>query len=164
MENNIYNITLRHVIIDNKQMIGITYLNNPTLDSIVKAMDGIKWSEQYKTFYLLNTNENLTKIFMAFKGIAWVNCKYFFKDKPVNTNIPEPNYSIFKSKKSRYKRKCPDEYIDKLQVLRYSKNTLVTYVSLFEEFINFFSDKDLLSINEVDIKSYLKHLVDRNVS
>lgn len=164
MENNLLNITLRHIIIDNKQMIGISFKNNPTIDTIVKAMVGMNWSEEYNMYYLLNNEENLTRIFEIFKGIAWVNCKYFFKDKLINTNIPEPNYSTIKNKKSKYKRKCPGVYIDKLQVLRYSKNTVITYVNMFEEFINYFLDIDLLSINEIDIKAYLKYLVERKVS
>ena len=164
MEIKLNNITLRHLIINNEQMIGLVYMNNPTIDTIVKSINTISWSKEFEMYYLPNTNSNLSHLFKVFRGIAWLNCKYFFKDKPINSNIDEPDYTKYKSKKSKYKRNCPPEYIDKLQVLRYSKNTLKTYVSKFEEFINYYEEKDLLSINEIDIKAYLKHLVDRDVS
>ncbi len=164
METRLNNITLRHLIVNNKQMIGLVYMNNPTIDSIVKSINTIRWSKEFEMYYLPNTNVNLFYLFKIFKGIAWVNCKYFFKDKPINTNIDEPDYSKYKNKKSNKKRSCPPAYIDKLQVLRYSKNTLRIYVNKFEEFINYYEDKGLLSINEIDIKEFIKHLVDRDVS
>jgi site-specific recombinase XerD len=114
--------------------------------------------------YVQKSKENLDKIYTIFKGVAWVNSKYFFKDKPINLNIPEPDYSYQKQKKTKYSRKCPNEYIEKLQVLRYSTNTVNTYVPMFEEFINFFPDRDLLSLNENDIRAFLLTLVERGVS
>lgn len=157
-------ITLRHLVIDCNKMIGLEYISNPSIQALVGTLNNVKWSEEFELSYIQNTNYNLDQIFTIFKGIAWVNCKYFYKDKQINTNISEPDYSNFKNKQNRYKRKCPDEYIDRLQVLRYSKSTVSTYVSMFEEFINYYLDVDLLSLNENDIKAYMKYLLEREVS
>lgn len=164
MNNKFNTITLRHLIIDNSKMIGLDYSNNPSIQALIETFKDVCWSDEYGLNYIKNNKYNLDRIFKIFKGIAWVNCKYFFKDKLINKDIPEPDYSFIKIKATKYKRKCPDEFIDKLQVMRYSKNTVNTYVSMFEEFINYYIDVDLLSINENDIKAYLKHLVKRNVS
>lgn len=157
-------ITLRHLVIDSNKMIGLEYISNPSIQALVGTLNNVKWSEEFELSYIQNTNYNLDQIFTIFKGIAWVNCKYFYKDKQINTNISEPDYSNFKNKQNRHKRKCPDEYIDRLQVLRYSKSTVSTYVSMFEEFINYYLDVDLLSLNENDIKAYMKYLLERDVS
>lgn len=62
-------------------------------------------------------------------------------------------------------RKCPEEYRRKLLELRYSDNTIRTYCSLFEEFMNHFQGVDLLEIDEPMIIRFLQYLVmDRNVS
>lgn len=164
MDNKFNTITIRHLIVDNNKMIGMEYPNNPTIQALVSTFDNLTWSVKYGLSYVPNNKTNLDRIFRIFRGVAWVNCKYFFKDKPINTNIPEPDYSVLKSKKTKNKRKCPDEYIDKLQVLRYSRNTVNTYVSMFEEFISYYSDIDLLSINEIDIKNYLKYLLEKKAS
>jgi len=156
-------ITIRHLIVNNKRMIGLEYNNNPTIQALVDTFD-VGWDENLSMNYVENNNANLNKIYSIFKGVAWVNGKYFFKDKPINTKIDEPNYTSIKNKKTKYERKCPNEYIDKLQVLRYSKSTVNTYVSMFEEFINYYKNIDLISINENDIRAYLLHLVERNVS
>lgn len=109
-------ITLRHLVIDSNKMIGLEYISNPSIQALVGTLNNVKWSEEFELSYIQNTNYNLDQIFTIFKGIAWVNCKYFYKDKQINTNISEPDYSNFKNKQNRHKRKCPDEYIDRLQV------------------------------------------------
>jgi integrase/recombinase XerD len=159
MENRFNTITLRHLIIKNRRMIGLDYAYNPAIQTLVNSFSDLQWSEEFGLNYIENKLSNLDKVFEIFKGKAWVNCKYFYKDKVINKNISEPDYSIFKAKLKNHRRKCPDEYIDKLQVLRYSKHTVSTYVSLFEDFINFYNNIDLLSINENDIKEYLKFIV-----
>ncbi len=164
MENRFNNITLRNLVIKNHPVIGLEYKNNPTIDALVNSFEGVQWSDKFQMKYIENTKENIDKIYQIFRGVAWVNSKYFFKEKPVNTLIPEPDYSYIKKKRSKYGRKCPPEYIDKLQVLRYSKNTVNTYVSMFEEFINYYKDRDLLSLNENDIRKFLLSLVERGVS
>jgi site-specific recombinase XerD len=62
-------------------------------------------------------------------------------------------------------RNCPDTYIFKLKELRYSDNTLRIYVSMFEEFINFYHTYDIDKIDENMITAFLRYLVmERKVS
>lgn len=159
MEKNIRSITLRHLVIDGVKCIGIEFKADPVIQSLVKTLNKPKWSDQFNTLYLKNTKGNLDSIFNTFRGIAWVNCKYFFKDKPINTAIEKPDFSYFKKRKTKHKRSCPVEYINKLELKRYSSNTAKTYIGMFENFINYYHDKELLEINENDIKDYLRYLL-----
>ena len=62
-------------------------------------------------------------------------------------------------------RRCPDDYILKLKELRYSENTIRSYRSLFEEFINFYHKVDIDKIDESKITGFLRYLViERKVS
>ncbi len=62
-------------------------------------------------------------------------------------------------------RTCPDNFIEKLQEMRYSPHTIQTYTSLFEEFINFYNRFDISRIDEHQIIAFLRHLVtERKVS
>jgi site-specific recombinase XerD len=62
-------------------------------------------------------------------------------------------------------RKCPQTMIDKLTELRYSPNTIKTYVSLFEELINHYPTMDIDKIDEAKIVAFSRYLVtDRKVS
>ena len=56
-------------------------------------------------------------------------------------------------------RLCPDEYILKLRELRYSENTIKTYKILFEEFINFYVELEIDTIDEQQITTFLRYLV-----
>ena len=62
-------------------------------------------------------------------------------------------------------RSCPDEYIKKLNELRYSKNTIKTYKALFEEFINYYHLSDIQLIDEKMIIAFIQYLViERKIS
>jgi site-specific recombinase XerD len=62
-------------------------------------------------------------------------------------------------------KSCPDEYMNKLRELRYSENTLKTYVNSFQEFINYYKEIEPEKIDERMIIDYLRYLVlDRKVS
>ncbi len=74
-----------------------------------------------------------------------------------------------KSKTSQYDipnyRTCPEEFIEKLKELRYSEQTIKTYASMLEEFINFYNKYDVAKIDEPMIKAFLRFLVsERKVS
>lgn len=62
-------------------------------------------------------------------------------------------------------RKIPDEYILKLKELRYSEQTIKVFRSAFEEFVNYYPDKELNEIQEYEIIGFLRYLVmERKVS
>lgn len=62
-------------------------------------------------------------------------------------------------------RECPKEMLLKLKELRYSNNTVKIYSSMFCEFINYYSDKDIDKIDDRMIVNFLRYLViDRKVS
>ena len=62
-------------------------------------------------------------------------------------------------------RRCPDEYLRKLQELRYTTKTIKTYLCMFEEFINYYNTHDITQIDDKLIIEFLQYLViDRKVS
>jgi site-specific recombinase XerD len=61
-------------------------------------------------------------------------------------------------------RCCPDRYLDKLELKRYANNTVRTYVSCFERFINHYPDVEIDALDETDVRDYLKYLINKNWS
>jgi len=62
-------------------------------------------------------------------------------------------------------RPCPEEYLQKLIELRYTKNTIRSYKALFEEFINYYHKSDIERIDEKMIIAFLQYLViERKIS
>ncbi len=58
-------------------------------------------------------------------------------------------------------RQIPEEYLEKLKLIRYSDNTIRTYTVAFTDFINYYSSKKLDEITQEDIKNYLLYLVEK---
>lgn len=152
-------------MIKNQKMIGIKFSPDRLIQSLIKGLPNPKWSQQYNMAYIENTKENLGIIFNTFKGVAWINYNRFLTNKPVNTHNENIDVEWFRKRKTTPEyRVCPEEYLLKLELKRYANNTVRTYVSFFEMFINYYKEKKLSAINESDIRSFLQTLVQRKVS
>jgi hypothetical protein len=61
------NITLYHLMLNNKKMIGIKFTPDKVLQALIKSLDNPKWSAHYNMAYVLNTKNNLSTIYTTFK-------------------------------------------------------------------------------------------------
>ncbi|MDY8135471.1 site-specific tyrosine recombinase/integron integrase [Aquimarina sp. 2201CG5-10] len=153
-------ITLKHLLIDQQKKIGLQYYQDKIIDALLKNLPDIKWSEEHRMSYVVNTTENLHLIFDLFKGVAWVNCNYLFKNRIINPENENPNTKWFKTRKvSKVYGSCPEDYLQKLELKRYADNTIRNYVAAFETFINYYRDKKLLEINDKEISEYLQKII-----
>ncbi|HTE28808.1 MAG TPA: tyrosine-type recombinase/integrase [Chryseolinea sp.] len=114
--------------------------------------------------YIANTPENLSAIFTTFKGIAWVNCRYFYRNKPVFSNTQPEDITPIKDKYLKRPDLCPPDYIALLETKRYSLNTSRTYTALFSDFVRYFPGKPLTEINELDIRQYMSYIAQQRKS
>ncbi|APQ18810.1 recombinase [Maribacter hydrothermalis] len=146
-------------------MIGIKFSPDKLIQNLIKGLPDPKWSKQYNMAYIHNTKANLGIIFTTFKGIVWINYNRFLTNKPINTSNETVDVQWFRNRTNvpEY-RLCPEEYLLKLELKRYANSTVRTYVSFFEMFINYYKEKELITIDESDIRNFLQHLVQRNVS
>jgi site-specific recombinase XerD len=153
-------ITLKHLLINNEKKIGIQFYPDKVIQLLIKSLNNPKWSSEYNMAYVINNNNNLQQIFDSFRGIAWVNCKYYFDNKPINKFNGNLNLDVFRNKIcSNDYRKCPEDFLQKLELKQYAFNTAKTYITLFEKFINYHKNKDLIAIDEFDIRDYLSLLI-----
>jgi site-specific recombinase XerD len=158
-------ITLRHLLIKNQKCIGVKFYPDKVIQALIKQLPNPKWSEEHQMIYLPNHKANLDAIFSTFKGVAWVDTKYFYKDKPIHKNREAPNIDSLKNRTLRKDyRACPNDYLQKLELKKYALNTVKTYVTCFEAFINHYKELELLEINEQHIRSYLQKLIQNGKS
>ncbi|MCF6350547.1 MAG: site-specific integrase [Flavobacteriaceae bacterium] len=161
MENKLKkSITLKHLLIKNEKKIGIQFYPNKIIQLLIKNLNNPKWSTKYNMAYIVNNSSNLQQIFNDFKGIAWVNCKYFFDNKPINMDNGNLNLDKFREiKKPLNHIRCPEEYLKKLEIRQYTYNTAKIYIAMFEKFINYYKSKKIIEINDIDIRKYLLILI-----
>ncbi len=158
--SHLKNITLKHLLINDIKMIGLLFYPDKVIQALIKELPNPKWHAKLNMVYIRNTKENLDLIFEKFKGVAWINTSYFFKNKPLHNNNNNNDASLFKRRvyPTDYK-KCPDSYIQKLILKKYALNTINSYVSAFEAFINHYKSKELNTLNEIDIRAYIQLLI-----
>ncbi|MGJ8666996.1 MAG: site-specific tyrosine recombinase/integron integrase [Patiriisocius sp.] len=116
--------------------------------------------------YLIpNAKRQLDELFSLFKGIAWIDGRFFYEKNRSKDLVEDRDPQRIKQRElpSEY-RVCPDTYIDKLIIKKYSNNTIKSYVSAFEKFINHFPDKEIDELTQVEIRDYLHHLIKKDFS
>ncbi len=115
--------------------------------------------------YIPNNKSNLNTIFNLFRGVAWINTNYFFEKSNSHQldEVFDVNWFRNRHKPDGYKH-CPTSYLDKLEIKRYANNTIKSYISSFERFINFFISKSMDELDELDIRTYIRYLIQSNCS
>lgn len=158
-------ITLKHLLIDQNKCIGLKFQSDKILNSLVKDLNEVSWNDEFGMYCVPNNKKNLDAIFSLFKGVAWINTNYFFQKTNSKSLNEEFDVQWFRNRKkaSTYKC-CPESYLDKLELKQYANNTVKTYVSCFERFINYYKEKDIDLLDELDVRNYLKFLVQNNWS
>jgi site-specific recombinase XerD len=116
-------------------------------------------------YFVPNTKRNLDNIYSLFRGVAWINSKYFFQQSRSKQLTETFDVSWFRNRKRAPSfRFCPETYLQKLELKKYSNSTVKSYVSCFENFINHHHDKAIDNLNENDIRLYLQFLIQSNRS
>lgn len=158
-------ITLKHLLIDDQKCIGLQFESDKVIRPMVETMADIVWSNDFSMFYLPNTTGNINLIFKTFRGVTWVNGNYFFAQRIINSHNADIDVAWFRRRKLKPGfRPCPEDYLLKLELKRYSNNTVKAYVNCFESFINHYPKIELLYINENDIRNYLQQLIHKGKS
>lgn len=158
-------ITLKHLLINQKKCIGLQFSTNKVIQAMVDTLPNVNWSKEFAMYYIPNNKVNLELIFKTFQGVAWVNGNFFFTEKVINADNPILNLERYRNRdtKEGYKH-CPEEYLLKLELKRYSDNTVRNYVACFEAFINHYYNIDPINLNEIDVRKYLQKLIQEGKS
>jgi len=153
-------ITLKHLLINGQKYIGFQHHQDKVIEALVLQLDQVQWSKDFSMQYVPNNKKNLKKIFSLFKGVVWLNLKYFFVNKPLHTGHSDIDLKRYRSRKTTpgYKA-CPESYLRKLEVKKYANSTAKSYISAFEKFINYFPTSNVVELDEEDVYAYIQHLV-----
>ena len=154
------NIALKHLLINGKKQIGLKFYPDKVIHALIKEIPNTKWSQEFGMVYIVNTPENFNLIFSIFKGVAWINLSSFSTKRKLTNENQLITVDAYRNRKLAVGFKsCPEEFLQKLELKRYSMNTARIYISMFERFTNAHNESDLLSINEEQIRLYLQGLV-----
>ncbi|HSI70209.1 MAG TPA: phage integrase N-terminal SAM-like domain-containing protein, partial [Gillisia sp.] len=158
-------ITLKNLVIEQEKCIGLKFFTDKVVQALVSGLPGVRWSEDYAMNYIVNTPANLNLIFRTFRGVAWINCNHFYARGTFGREREPVNVEWYQNRQELEGRKyCPQSYLRKLELKCYARNTVKTYVSCFEAFMNHYAERELEDLNEHDIRDYLQKLIRDNCS
>ena len=158
-------ITMKHLLIDGNKCIGLQFSTDRVIQALVEKLPNLGWSETFGMHHIPNNKNNISLIFKMFRGEAWINGNFFFAERVLNNDNADIDVEWFRKRKLEDGfRPCPEEYLLKLELKRYSNNTVKAYVNCFEAFINYYGHLNPIDINENEIRSYLQKLVQEGKS
>ncbi|MBN4065981.1 tyrosine-type recombinase/integrase [Candidatus Amoebophilus asiaticus] len=147
------NIKLTPMYHRGNQQIKIDFPYDKELIATVKKIDGAKWSQRHRCWYVLNHPDNLKKIYRIFKGKGWVDSSTLFykkENKPVIKLRPEKQRKFEKEFDNEVKSKIL-KFKYWMKNKRYSESTVATYINLLEVFFTYFNYKKIHKVTNNDI-------------
>ena len=149
-------LNLHHILVDGQRCIGIKFPSNPKISELISQLPQINWDETNEAYYLHNTRQNLAMLYQHFKGKVWINGEYFFNVKNEGKQKTAQSFEKLKEQVASSSN-IPPEYINKLEIGRYSKSTAQSYIANFKRFLDYFNTNDPMSLDENHIQEYLAH-------
>jgi len=158
-------ISLRHLQIDDKRMIGLKFYPDKVIQALVKGLPGVRWHKKSQMACDLNNSANYQLILNTFKGIAWLDMRYFSKKGWVGCDDPTLVIDGFRKRilPSAHKR-CPEAFLNELLHRKYAVSTVRAYVNCFERFINHYKSIPTEKLGETEIKDFIELLIKEKVS
>ncbi|MCB4809641.1 site-specific integrase [Tamlana sp. 62-3] len=152
-------VTLKRQYHRKAHQIIINFKFDKTLIQLLRQKTEAKWSKTHRAWYLQNNPENLKTIFTIFKGFASVNADDIF-----NKKLPEKK---FPKKRIRQlndaNRKLLNNFYKYLKGKRYSDSTVNTYSQLVADFVEFYNNEAIETLNNRSVEHYIETIyVKRN--
>lgn len=135
--NTATQIVLSEGIYNNKPVVFIDFKFNWSIIERLQAFSNATYLRDKKRWFIKKELFNYTKLL-----------QYLGEQYNLDIENLKLNLSI------------PELYIDKLKQKRYSENTIKTYTTYFEDYINYFSGNELSEIDSDTINKYILELIE----
>lgn len=152
-------VEMKPVLLEKQKRLGLYFPYNEELISCAKAA-GARWSNSLRCWHLPDGGESMKKAFASFKEKAWVDASAVFGNKGPSTPLPDPKAKPLSPSQEEALKKMQQ----KLEIARYSGNSISTYLNAARQLFLYFPDKHPNDIRTEDIEQYQHHLANRGVS
>lgn len=136
-----------------KNVVALHFDYNKELIEKVKKINGVKWSQNMRCWYINKDIFKLPLFFDTLKEVAFIDYS------ALKNNNGNKEIKHIKDKSEKFKGNIPQSYLDNLEQRRYSENTKTVYINYFGDFIRHFTDKKLESITVNEINNYILWLI-----
>jgi integrase/recombinase XerD len=168
-------VTLKVLQHRNTECISIYFNNKAVVSNAVKKINGIKWSNTNKCWYLPLSKENVAAITKAVDKIAVTELSslkaYLQKRKTITATLnittaekalqkaPLPTASIYQLGNENLT--ALEQFIQQLKLKAYSQSTIRTYRNEFLQLLQLLKTKPVNNLTEADIKRYMVYAMEK---
>jgi site-specific recombinase XerD len=188
-------ITIKTGLIEGKERLKLFFDYDKEVVALVKTIPGARWDPKEKCWHVATQAGGVEKMNRRFeskllfemdgKTVGPEDGRTVGREdgrtvgrEDGKTNSPTRDDSLVENKGDSKTQSCrddsmvgvrvnlvPAEFIKTMTLKNYAQNTIRTYKSMMQEFLEYYRDLDPAKITEVQIRDYLLHLIeDRNVS
>lgn len=155
MPQPVKTITLRKAYHRQRNVILLRFDYDVKLAKRVKQLEGARWSQTMKCWYLPERLFDLHLFFEAFRDMAYVDYSELKTSAAKSQKEPENKIETPQPKRVD----LPDGYLEMLEQKRYSDNTKKIYASYMQDFATMFRNYDLKDVTKDQINRYILWLI-----
>ncbi|MEI9912855.1 MAG: tyrosine-type recombinase/integrase [Bacteroidota bacterium] len=160
-------ITLRPLLHRRQESIGIYFENWPSLNTTVKKIPQVKWSQANKCWYVPLDEQSYKGIYKALHGKAELDIiplkSYLEKRKQVKATLPAATEKTGSTpaafspvwKLSKENLLALEKFVEQLQLKAYSPSTIRTYRNEFLQLLQILKKKPVHELKPDDLKRYM---------
>ncbi len=156
-----------------QESIGIYYTHSVSLNTIIKKLPNVKWSQTNKCWYIPLKKENYSQLSNALSGKAAVETmqlkEYLTKKKKINSTLTHP----LKKNTTKFPLTSPvwkltkenltalEKYIEQLKLKVYSPSTIRTYRNEFMQLLQILKKKSVNDLTTDDLRRYMVYAIEK---
>lgn len=146
-------IFLEQQVHKRKPQILIRFRFDDDIKKILRTIEGVSWSKTYKSWYVLDTKENLALLLKTFEGVTLVNTDKISKKE------------VFIRRLTEVERTLLNNFYLYLKGKRYSPSTIQTYTMFVADFVNFHTQTPLDELTNRSVELFIESVfIDRKYS
>jgi integrase/recombinase XerD len=168
-------VSLKPLFHRNQECIGMYYQHQPSLNTIIKKLPGVRWSQTNKCWYIPLSSDSYNSAYKALEGKADLDIttlkQYLDKRKKVvTTTIPtSTKQNIVKSipstspvwKLSGENLEALEKFVQLLKLKAYSESTIRTYRNEFIQLLQLLKKKPVNELTPEELKRYLVYCYEK---
>jgi len=162
-------VSLKPLFHRNQECIGIYYRHQPSLNTIIKKLPGVRWSQTHKCWYVPLNSDSYNSTYKALNGKAELDIttlkQYLEKKKKVvaTTKLSATKQNIVKPipstspvwKLSGENLEALEKFVQLLKLKAYSESTIRTYRNEFIQLLQLLKSKAVNELTPDDLKRYM---------
>lgn len=166
-------ISLRPLHHKNQESVGIYYTNQSVLNSVVRKIKGIKWSQTNRCWYVPLKEDYYNEVINVLSGKAKLDItalqQYLEKRKQVLAAAPQqegkktskPLINSPAWRLSNENLSALEKFIERLKLKAYSAATIRTYRNEFLQLLKLLKNKPVNNLTPDDLRRYMVYAMEK---